>query len=68
MVIFYCKKLGIRILVPKERDPGNEVEGSVSLGLGNVTGPKPNMEINLKQKAQVLADKPVQMFCKLIVI
>ena len=27
-----------------------------------------NIEINLKNKAQVLASKPVQMFCKLTVI
>ena len=40
--------LGIRILVPKEREPGNEVERYVSRSLGNVTDPKPNMEINLK--------------------
>ena len=39
--------LGIRILVPKEREPGNEVEVSVSRSPRNVTDPKPNMEINL---------------------
>ena len=39
--------LDLGILVPKEREPGNEVEGSVSRSPRNVTDPKPNMEINL---------------------
>ena len=39
--------LDLGILVPKEREPGKEVEGSVSRSPRNVTDPKPNMEINL---------------------
>lgn len=47
MIATVFPNLGIRILVPKEREPGNEVEGSVSRSPRNVTDPKPNMEINL---------------------
>ena len=48
MIATVFLNLGIRILVPKEREPGNEVEVSVSRSLENVTDPKQNMEINLK--------------------
>lgn len=41
MIATVFPNLGIRILVPKEREPGKEVDGSVSRSPRNVTGPKP---------------------------
>ena len=48
MIATVFLNLGIRILVSKEKEPGNEAEGSVSRSLENVTDPKQTMEINLK--------------------